>query len=143
MPAPSTEEVAARMSRQRRRDTRPELAVRRAVHARGLRYRVDALLPLAGVRRRADLVFAGPMVAVFVDGCWWHSCPLHGASPTAGADWWREKFAANVARDRDTDRRLAESGWTVIRAWEHEDPEQVADRVEVAVRGQAPQTPAG
>src|SRR5262249_26518253 len=123
-----------RMSRQRRTDTKPELAVRRLLHARGLRYRVDYKLPVSGVRRRCDVAFPGRRVAVFVDGCWWHSCPQHSTLPKSNTEWWREKFAANVARDRDTDRRLVDAGWTVVRAWEHEDPVAVADRVERTVR---------
>jgi len=121
------------MRRQRRRDTGPEMALRRILHARGLRYRVDRPLGLAGVRRRSDLTFVGARVVVFVDGCYWHRCPLHTTAPKANAEWWAAKLDANVARDRDTDRRLAEAGWTVIRAWEHEDPALVAERVAAAV----------
>jgi DNA mismatch endonuclease (patch repair protein) len=85
-------------------------------------------------RRRADVIFPRVGVAVFVDGCFWHGCPEHASWPKANADWWREKIEANRARDRDTDRRLAEAGWTVVRVWEHEDPTTAADRVESAVR---------
>ncbi|MGH3712036.1 MAG: very short patch repair endonuclease [Micromonosporaceae bacterium] len=119
------------MVRQQRRDTRPELAVRRLVHARGLRYRVDA--PLPAMRRRADLLFAGPRVAVFIDGCFWHGCPQHASWPKRNARWWASKIAANVARDEDTDRRLAVAGWRVVRVWEHEQPDLAADRICAAV----------
>nr|WP_281964768.1 very short patch repair endonuclease [Serinicoccus marinus] len=106
------------MSRQRRRDTDPEMALRRALHARGLRFRVDA--PLPGMpRRRPDLIFTRRRVAVFVDGCFWHGCPEHATSPTNNAEWWAAKLATNVARDRDTDARLAEQGWRSVRIWEH------------------------
>lgn len=121
------------MERQARRDTKAEMAVRRAVWRRGLRYRVD-VKPLPGSRRRADLVFTRVKVAVFADGCFWHGCPLHATAPKANADWWKEKLAANVERDRDTDRRLDEAGWRVVRIWEHEDAEDAADRVEEVVR---------
>jgi DNA mismatch endonuclease (patch repair protein) len=133
MPDASSPEVARRMQLQRRRDTGPELAVRRLVHAHGLRYRVNALLPIPGVRRRTDLLFTARKVAVFVDGCYWHGCPLHATWPKANATWWADKLAANVARDRDTDRRLQQLGWTVVRIWEHEDPADAARRVVLAL----------
>ncbi|MBY6367691.1 very short patch repair endonuclease [Rhodococcoides corynebacterioides] len=126
--------TSARLSQQRRRDTKPELALRRLLHAAGLRYRVDRA-PLPGMRRRADLVFTRARVAVYVDGCFWHSCPVHATRPRNNAQWWADKLAANVARDRDTDRRLAEAGWTVVRIWEHEDPATAAAEVTAAVRG--------
>jgi DNA mismatch endonuclease (patch repair protein) len=81
-----------------------------------------------------DVAFAGERVAVFVDGCFWHGCPEHGVRPSRNAEWWRWKVARNQARDRDTDRLLAEAGWTVVRVWEHEDVVAAADRVEQAVR---------
>ncbi|MGF0246510.1 very short patch repair endonuclease [Rhodococcus erythropolis] len=126
--------TSARMSAQRRRDTKPEIALRRELHRRGLRYFVDRE-PVKGVRRRADLVFPRRKVAVFVDGCFWHSCPQHATFPKNNAQWWTDKLAANVVRDRDTDARLAEQGWTVIRIWEHEDPLVAAERVQKALLG--------
>ena len=121
------------MVRQRRRDTKPEMAIRRLLHAQGLRYRVDVMLP--GMRRRADLLFSSARVAVFVDGCFWHGCPDHGTQPKGNAAWWAEKIKSNVERDRDTDLRLATEGWTVIRIWEHEEPDVAAARVAEAVSG--------
>ncbi len=121
------------MQRQSRRDTAPELFVRRAVWKRGLRYRVD-VSPIRGARRRADLVFTRAKVAVYVDGCFWHSCPHHATTPKANRAWWIEKLRANVTRDRDTDRRLHEAGWIALRIWEHEDPETAAAGVERIVR---------
>ena len=91
--------------------------------------------PVKGVRRRADLVFPRRKVAVFVDGCFWHSCPQHATFPKNNAQWWTDKLAANVVRDRDTDARLAEQAWTVIRIWEHEDPLVAAERVQKALLG--------
>jgi DNA mismatch endonuclease, patch repair protein len=119
------------MVHQRRRDTKPEMAIRRLLHAQGLRYRVDVVLP--GMRRRADLVFSSARVAVFVDGCFWHGCPDHGTWPKSNAAWWAEKITSNVKRDRDTDRRLSAEGWTIIRIWEHETPGVAAARVAQAV----------
>jgi DNA mismatch endonuclease (patch repair protein) len=111
------------------------MAVRRLLHARGFRYRVDATLP--GMRRRADLIFGSARIAVFIDGCFWHGCPQHGTRPKSNVAWWEEKINANVKRDRDTDRRLAADGWIVIRVWEHEEPETAAARIaEVASSNQ-------
>lgn len=121
------------MRRQGRRDTKPEMQLRRLLFARGLRYRVDRA-PLPGMRRRADLVFGPSKVAVFVDGCFWHSCPQHATVPKNNQEWWIEKLQTNVRRDRDTDQQLHEAGWRVIRIWEHEDMEPAADRVVNAVR---------
>jgi DNA mismatch endonuclease (patch repair protein) len=121
------------MRANRRRDTQPELAVRRELHRRGLRYRVD-VPPVRGLRCRADLVFTRARVAVFVDGCFWHACPEHGTSPAANGAWWRRKLTANVDRDRRNDRNLSAAGWRVVRIWEHEDAATGADRVEHALR---------
>ncbi|MDV2477629.1 very short patch repair endonuclease [Rhodococcus zopfii] len=120
------------MSRQRRRDTAPEVALRRELHRRGARFFVDRA-PLPGLRRRADLVFPRRRVAVYVDGCFWHRCPVHATDPKNNAEWWAAKLAGNVSRDRDTDARLAAAGWTVVRVWEHEDPLVAADRVQNAL----------
>ena len=121
------------MQSNKSRDTKPELALRSAVHARGLRYRVAAK-PLAGLRRTADLVFQKAKVAVFLDGCFWHGCPIHHTKSAANATFWAEKVETNRARDRDTDGRLAEAGWLSVRIWEHEDPQTAAQRVEEVVR---------
>jgi DNA mismatch endonuclease, patch repair protein len=116
----------------RQRDTSPELAVRSELHRRGLRFYVDRA-PLPALRRRADIVFPRRRVAVYVDGCFWHGCPDHGTWPKANADWWRSKIEANRTRDRDTDRRLEEAGWTAVHAWEHETVAAIADRVVFAL----------
>lgn len=131
-PPASSPGVSARMSRARRRDTAPEVAIRREAHRRGLRYRVDA--PLPGLsRRRADMVFSRRKVAVFVDGCFWHSCPQHATIPTANREWWVAKLARNQERDQDTNRHLRDIGWTVLRFWEHEDPLLAVDVIERTV----------
>lgn len=121
------------MSRTRRRDTKPELELRRALHARGLRFRVDRSV-LADRRRRPDIVFGPARVVVFVDGCFWHGCPEHATWPASNPDFWREKIETNRLRDRDTDERLAAEGWEVVRVWEHEEPTAAADRIERLVR---------
>ncbi|MFF0489307.1 very short patch repair endonuclease [Nocardia sp. NPDC004068] len=126
--------TSARMSRQRRVGTAPETALRKELHRRGLRFFVDRA-PLPGLRRRADLVFPRRKVAVYVDGCFWHSCPRHATRPKNNAEWWAEKLAGNVARDRDTDARLTAAGWVVVRVWEHENASDAADRVQAVMPG--------
>lgn len=116
------------MSRQKSKDTQIEIALRRALHAAGLRYRVHRR-PVKGVRREADIVFGPARVAVFVDGCFWHGCPEHATWPRRNADFWRGKIEGNQARDRDTDARLAESGWLAVRVWEHEAVDEAVERV--------------
>ncbi|MFB9565905.1 very short patch repair endonuclease [Saccharopolyspora hordei] len=124
--SPASREV---MRGNRGRDTRPELALRSAVHALGLRYRVS-VRPIKSIRRTADIVFTKLKIAVFLDGCFWHGCPAH-YRPASGsnADFWREKIETNVQRDADTNRLLAEAGWEVVRIWEHEDPASAAAKI--------------
>lgn len=140
VPAASSPEAAERMRANRRRDTKPELELRRALHARGWRFRVD-LAVLPGLRRRADIVFTKRRVVVFVDGCFWHACPLHGTKPKANAEFWAEKLAANRRRDADTDDRLRNAGWLVLRVWEHEDVQTGVNRIEDALRARARSSP--
>lgn len=130
-PPASSVAVEQRMKAQRRRDTAPELALRRELWRRGLRYRVDH--KVVGTRRRVDVVFTRARVAVFIDGCFWHRCPIHSTLPKANAAWWLAKLDANVERDRRTDRDLEMAGWVVVRVWEHEDPVVAADRIESVV----------
>lgn len=130
---PPTPAVRRVMQANRKRDTGPELALRRLVWRRGLRYRVDARVPGLPVRRRADLLFVGPRVAVYVDGCFWHRCPEHGTDPKTNSSYWGPKLQRNVERDRATEDLLRAAGWRVVRVWEHEDPTVAADRVQQAV----------
>ena len=125
--------ISARMRRTRQRDTAAELALRRELYRRGLRYFVDFPPLKADRRRRADVVFPRARVAIYVDGCFWHGCPLHATWPKTNAQWWRQKIERNRARDRSTDEALRDAGWTVVRVWEHEDAEVAADRVQGAV----------
>lgn len=118
----------------RRRDTKPELAIRRLLHAAGLRYRVDFRLA-PPLRARPDIVFTRRRIAVFIDGCFWHGCPLHRTTPKQNADYWGPKLLRNVQRDRETDEALAAAGWTVMRFWEHENPVAVAETVIGVVQG--------
>jgi DNA mismatch endonuclease (patch repair protein) len=128
------------MSRQGSRDTAPEVAVRRLLHASGLRYRVN--VPVPGMPRRTiDIVFPKAKIAIFLDGCFWHGCPQHATHPKSNAEWWRTKLDKNMARDVETTEHLAAEGWTVLRFWEHEAPSEVAAHVgEVVVKRRLEQT---
>lgn len=119
------------MQRQREKDTHPEMALRRELHRRGFRYRLQ-VRPLP-IRRTVDLAFPKERVAVEVRGCFWHACPEHGTSPKANAEWWREKLKRNQVRDEDTAARLEAAGWQLVVVWEHEDVLGAADRVSEAV----------
>jgi DNA mismatch endonuclease (patch repair protein) len=120
------------MQGNRPRDTKPEIAVRCAVHALGMRYRM-AMRPIAELRRTADLVFPRARIAVFVDGCFWHGCPAHHSQPKTNADYWATKIATNKARDAHTTTLLKAAGWTVMRFWSHEEPSGVAARIAARV----------
>ncbi len=131
VPAPSSAEARNRMLSVRRAGTEAELALRAAINRLGLAFRIDELV--SGTRSRADLLFPEAAVVVFVDGCYWHGCPIHGTSAKANADWWRQKIEANRQRDASADRRLHELGWVVLRFWEHDDPEDAAKGVAAIV----------
>lgn len=108
------------------------MAVRKAIFRAGLRYRIDVQLE-PGLRVRADIVFRSVRVAVFIDGCFWHGCPKHATQPKSNGDWWALKLEANRARDARGTENLQQLGWNVLRFWEHEDPETVAQVVESVV----------
>lgn len=120
------------MAQTGQRDTTAEMKIRRLLHGMGFRYRVDFSV-LERPKRRADIAFTRVRVAVFVDGCFWHGCPVHGTWPKANAEFWREKITTNRNRDLDTNKRLKAKGWRVIRVWEHEDPKTVAEQIARAV----------
>lgn len=122
------------MRSNRRRDTGPEIAVRRALHRIGLRYRVDFPVKNSGRSVRPDIVFTKQRIAVFIDGCFWHGCPLHATFPRTNAEYWLPKLHANKERDAATTRRLEDDGWTVLRFWEHEDADDIATRIAASVR---------
>jgi DNA mismatch endonuclease (patch repair protein) len=131
---PTTPGRSRNMAAIKRRDTRPELAIRSLLHAAGKRYRVDVRLDLEGARPRPDILFTRARVAVFVDGCFWHCCPAHGRKPGVNGGYWGPKLERNVARDRAADEALWAAEWTVIRIWEHEAPEEGAERIMAALR---------
>ena len=108
-----------------RRDTGPEIALRSSLHRLGLRFRVNH----PGLPGRPDIAFTRARIAVFVDGCFWHSCPEHFVPPKSNSAWWQKKLDSNVERDRRKDRELAEQGWTAVHVWENEDPSEAAERI--------------
>jgi DNA mismatch endonuclease (patch repair protein) len=126
VPAPLNAVVSVQMQRMPRERTKPEMKLRRELHRRGMRFRVN-YKDLPG---RPDIAFSRARLAVFVDGCFWHMCPAHSTLPKNNAAWWRAKLMRNVERDKEKDDLLTSMGWDVIHVWEHEDTPTAADRVE-------------
>ena len=139
-PHPATPGRSANMRANRRTDTKPELALRRALHKLGYRYRKDHRLDLEARRVRPDIAFTARRVAVFVDGCFWHACPEHGSKPKNNDWYWTPKLLRNVERDRAADEALAAEGWCVVRIWEHE-PLDAAVAAVIAAVGPRPGRP--
>ena len=133
VPPPSSEAALRRMQAAKPKDTAPEKALRSILHKKGLRYRID-VKPIKELNRRADIVFRRAKVAIFVDGCFWHGCPIHGTQAKENAEFWRLKIERNQERDADTNRKLENAGWKVIRVWEHEDPEKASEKINNIVR---------
>lgn len=124
----SSPEASRRMAKVRQKSTGAEVAVRRELYRRGLRYRVDFEV-LKKPRRVAGVAFPGRRIAVFVDGCFWHGCPEHATWPKQNAEFWRQKIEANRLRDAGTNSRLFDAGWTVLRFWEHQQPIDAAEAI--------------
>lgn len=125
---------SAQMSRIKGKDTTPEISLRRALWANGLRYRIREGAPVG----RPDVVFPARRVAVFVDGCFWHGCPLHYPCPRSNEEFWSNKLVSNVRRDAHQSKDLADAGWSVIRIWEHEvieDLDNVVARITATLGG--------
>jgi len=116
----------------RAKNTKPELAVRKLLHARGHRYRVD-YRPVMELRTRGDVVFTRKKFVIFVDGCFWHGCPQHATMPKSNSDYWIPKLAANIERDLRATTALKALGWGVLRFWEHEDPAEIVEEIESAL----------
>ena len=125
---PSSPEASRRMAKVRQKGTGAEIALRRELYRRGLRYRVNFEV-LKKPRRVADIAFPGLRIAIFVDGCFWHGCPEHATWPKQNAEFWLKKIEANRHRDADTNERLRRIGWTVLRFWEHEPVPSAADAI--------------
>ena len=120
--------VRRSMQSNRPRDTKLELRVRSALHRSGLRFRKN-VRPIPDIRCVADVVFPRERVAVFIDGCFWHSCPLHRTAPRSHGEWWRAKLEATMARDRANTHALEQAGWSVVRVWEHEPDDDIVTAV--------------
>ncbi|SKB03606.1 very short patch repair endonuclease [Aeromicrobium choanae] len=114
-------------------DTRIEVAVRSALHRAGHRFRKDLVVKTPTVKARPDIVFTRKRLAVFIDGCFWHSCPVHGSRPQRNQGYWNPKLDRNRARDREQDNALAGDGWHVLRFWEHEQVTDIVASIESAV----------
>jgi DNA mismatch endonuclease (patch repair protein) len=137
-PGPSSAAAQRTMLGNRRRDSTPERRLRSALHASGLRFRVDLPISVPGRRPiRPDVVFTRARVVVFIDGCFWHGCPEHGRPPRTNSTYWNAKIAINQTRDRDQTIALEEAGWTVVRVWEHDNPEAAAAVVQRILATQA------
>jgi len=131
-PAAITYIVSKAMRSMPEHSTGPEMIVRRLLFANGLRYRVQYPVPSAS-RRTIDIAFPGKKVAIFIDGCFWHGCTVHRNIPAHNHDWWKNKIEQNRSRDRDTDKKLCDAGWIILRYWEHDSAERIASEVLVAI----------
>jgi DNA mismatch endonuclease, patch repair protein len=132
-PSPTSESASATMRGNRGSDTRPELAVRSLLHRRGHRFRKNLRIGIGASAVRPDIVFTRRRVAVFIDGCFWHCCPVHGTRPRSNVAYWDAKLRSNVERDERTTALLSEAGWRVVRVWEHETPENTVSAIEAAL----------
>jgi DNA mismatch endonuclease (patch repair protein) len=121
------------MAANRRTDTKPEIAVRSALHRRGHRFRKDHRISLGGVTPRPDIVFTRAKVAVFIDGCFWHACAQHSRPPRQNTAYWGPKLQGNIDRDARHDRVLHDAGWMVLRIWEHEPVKTAVERIEICL----------
>lgn len=123
-PSPLSDQVSQQLSRMPVKNTGPELRLRSAIHALGMRFRLESKLP-----GRPDIVLPRARLAIFVDGCFWHACQQHGVTPKNNRDWWSAKLGRNVERDREKDAALRDLGWNAVHVWEHEDALQAAERI--------------
>ena len=133
-PIPTSPAASKKMRSNRRSDTKPEVALRSILHRSGPRFRKDYLIRIANGRAiHADIAFTRFRIAVFVDGCFWHSCPVHGTIPKSNQEYWVPKLKQNVDRDRTIDQGLRAAGWQVLRYWEHFDPKVAREGVLSAI----------
>ena len=127
-PEASSESALRRMQAAKTKNTAPEIALRSLIYHQGFHYRIDAR-PLKEFNRRADIVFRSAKVAIFVDGCFWHGCPIHATQAKSNAEFWSFKIKQNRERDVDTTKHLEKAGWKVIRVWEHENPVKASEKI--------------
>ncbi|SBS78757.1 NaeI very short patch repair endonuclease [uncultured Mycobacterium sp.] len=119
----------------RRTNTKPEVALRSALHRAGYRFRKDFAIRVDRKLMRPDIAFTKRRVAVFVDGCFWHSCPEHGRKPTVNGEYWSPKLVGNAERDKAQTAALQSEGWTVLRFWEHEHEAAILAAIQRALQG--------
>lgn len=116
------------MSRIRGKNTAPEIKLRKMLFAAGARgYRIHYKLP-----GKPDIVFVKKKIAIFVDGCFWHKCPVCFQEPATRKEFWMKKIQSNIDRDKKVNEQLKCDGWTVIRIWEHEikkEPEEAVQKI--------------
>jgi DNA mismatch endonuclease (patch repair protein) len=116
------------MSRIRGKNTTPEIKLRKILFAVGIRgYRIHHNLP-----GKPDIVFTKKKIAIFIDGCFWHKCPVCFQEPETRKDFWMKKIQSNIDRDKKVNEKLKHDGWTVIRIWEHEirkEPEKAVKKI--------------
>ncbi|CAN5574839.1 very short patch repair endonuclease [soil metagenome] len=137
-PVPTSASISQVMRGNRKVDTSPEVRLRSALHRAGLRFRKARMIEVDGLRVRPDVVFPRQRVAIFVDGCFWHSCPQHGTWPRTNSAYWIPKLQRNVERDHLVNAALTAGGWSVVRVWEHEvtiEVDATLERVQRAVGG--------
>jgi DNA mismatch endonuclease (patch repair protein) len=133
-PHPASPAVTKVMRGNKRRDTKPEVRIRSLLHRSGLRFRKDhRVRPAEGRPVRVDIAFTARRLAVFIDGCFWHSCPEHGKRPKRNTAYWHPKLTRNMERDAENTAALTRAGWTVLRIWEHVAPEDAAEQVRAAL----------
>jgi len=130
-----SEQRSRNMAAIRRSDTKIELRLRSLLHRRGLRYRKDYPVRIAGRLVRPDIAFTRSKIAVFIDSCFWHLCPEHGQIPSSNRAFWKDKLERNAARDREQTAALESEGWTVLRIWEHIPTEDAVQTIVNAARG--------
>jgi DNA mismatch endonuclease (patch repair protein) len=112
------------------KDTVPEITLRKALWATGYRFRVQY------GKEKIDIAFPSKKLAIFVDGCFWHSCPIHFHEVKTNREYWQPKLKKNKQRDELKNKRLQEQGWTVLRFWEHEltDIDKVVNKIQKTLR---------
>lgn len=118
------------MSRIRAKNTSPEVKLRKLLYAEGIRgYRIHCNIP-----GKPDIVFTKKKIAVFIDGCFWHKCPVCFQEPATRKEFWMKKIQSNIDRDERVNKQLKEDGWTVIRIWEHEIRKEPDSAVKKVIR---------
>jgi DNA mismatch endonuclease, patch repair protein len=133
-PHPSSPAASSVMRGNRKADTQPEVRIRKELHRLGLRFRKYLAIEAFDIVVKPDVVFPSHRLAVFIDGCFWHSCPLHGTKPQTNSRYWAAKLARNQSRDAKVGERLSAAGWNVVRIWEHVPVDKAAALIQKAMQ---------